>query len=187
MVDKKRERDSLETVAAVALLVSESDDESHAIALSFKQSRFARLRQFANISTLERVLIFLLLVVSLICLSLIITQNQDCTIITTDGKIEGIYGVGDTNYMTRDHAKDVLWNNVSGTDLGLTWSAHGNQNEKETLGQIAMLHQLGCLASIREAIQDASEGREIGMDWKDNDRWPHCLDYLRKVRSPLTR
>jgi hypothetical protein len=42
-------------------------------------------------------------------------------------------------------------------------------------------HQLHCVASIRRALQDAKEGRDIGVDQHDNAHWPHCLDYLRQA------
>lgn len=44
-------------------------------------------------------------------------------------------------------------------------------------------HQLHCLASIRMALQESKENKDIGMDWRDNAHWPHCLDYLRQVGS----
>jgi hypothetical protein len=43
-------------------------------------------------------------------------------------------------------------------------------------------HQLRCIARFRLAIQVASEGRSVGTDFHD-DHWPHCLDYMRKVRQ----
>lgn len=47
----------------------------------------------------------------------------------------------------------------------------------------ARFHQLHCLAGLRKALQEASEGKDIGMDWTDNLHWPHCLDLLRSVSS----
>lgn len=44
-------------------------------------------------------------------------------------------------------------------------------------------HQLHCLASIRKALQNAREGKEIGIDERDNTHWPHCLQLLREVRT----
>ena len=41
-------------------------------------------------------------------------------------------------------------------------------------------HQLRCIARFRLAIQRASEGEDVGMDFR-HDHWPHCLDYMRKI------
>ena len=38
-----------------------------------------------------------------------------------------------------------------------------------------------CLTSFRKALQDASDGVEIGKDNHDNSHWPHCFDYLRNA------
>lgn len=50
-------------------------------------------------------------------------------------------------------------------------------------GGYRRFHQLHCLASMRKALQDAREGVDIGVDYRDNGHWPHCFDYLRKVIS----
>jgi hypothetical protein len=34
---------------------------------------------------------------------------------------------------------------------------------------------------LRKALQSAAEGKKIGVDWHDDDHWPHCMDYLVKV------
>jgi hypothetical protein len=34
---------------------------------------------------------------------------------------------------------------------------------------------------LRKALQSASEGKKIGVDWHDDNHWPHCMDYLVKV------
>jgi hypothetical protein len=34
---------------------------------------------------------------------------------------------------------------------------------------------------LRKALQSATEGKNIGMDWHDDGHWPHCMDYLVKV------
>jgi hypothetical protein len=47
------------------------------------------------------------------------------------------------------------------------------------------IHQLHCLVSMRKALQDAYEGKEIGFDQNENGHWPHCFNYLREVRSVL--
>jgi hypothetical protein len=41
-------------------------------------------------------------------------------------------------------------------------------------------HQLHCLTSLRVALQRASRGEDIGVDWRDDVHWPHCLQYLRE-------
>lgn len=37
---------------------------------------------------------------------------------------------------------------------------------------------------FRKALQEASEGKKIGTDWRDDAHWPHCMDYLVKVNIP---
>lgn len=31
------------------------------------------------------------------------------------------------------------------------------------------------------ALQSAHDGKDPGLDYEDNEHWPHCLDYLRKA------
>ena len=38
---------------------------------------------------------------------------------------------------------------------------------------------------LRKALQSAAEGKNIGVDWHDDDHWPHCMDYLVKVSRNL--
>ena len=42
-------------------------------------------------------------------------------------------------------------------------------------------HQLHCLASLRKAPQESHDGKDIGVDWQDDDHWPHCLHCLYQV------
>ncbi|OAL73382.1 O-methyltransferase [Trichophyton violaceum] len=47
-----------------------------------------------------------------------------------------------------------------------------------TLKSISMYHQLHCLAKMRLTLQQAREGVDIGVGWRDDAHWPHCFDYL---------
>lgn len=42
------------------------------------------------------------------------------------------------------------------------------------------LHQLHCLSALRTALQRVQRGEEIGLDYRDDAHWPHCLHYLRQ-------
>lgn len=42
-------------------------------------------------------------------------------------------------------------------------------------------HQIHCLTSFRKALQTAREGNEIGIDFHDDEHWPHCLWYMRQA------
>ena len=66
---------------------------------------------------------------------------------------------------------------------GLVWASDGNADGKETVGMISMFHQLHCLSGLRVALQASSEGKFVGIDQNDDLHWPHCMDYLRQVRS----
>ncbi|CAK3781072.1 Hypothetical predicted protein [Lecanosticta acicola] len=48
-------------------------------------------------------------------------------------------------------------------------------------GSIAMFHNLHCLAMIRMTLQEAHYGNPPGLDYHDDDHWPHCLHHLRKA------
>ena len=109
-----------------------------------------------------------------------------------------IYG-SDENYMSLDHKYDTFWNDdllgntslikTSGdpagktTIVGAIGMSVGEQDSFE--GQVTGLipsrfHQLHCLVSLREALQRATEGVNIGIDQHDDDHWPHCFHYLRQ-------
>lgn len=38
-----------------------------------------------------------------------------------------------------------------------------------------------CLATLRQTLQLARDGKDIGNGGKDEPHWPHCLDYLYQV------
>ncbi|BDD54454.1 hypothetical protein MAP00_000072 [Monascus purpureus] len=86
------------------------------------------------------------------------------------------YGVSE-EYMTLDHKFDYLWSETDSSPLIESTGPDG-QPQRES---ISMFHQLHCLASIRMALQESRENKDVGMDWRDNAHWPHCLDYLRQT------
>jgi hypothetical protein len=92
------------------------------------------------------------------------------------------YGANES-YMSLDNVYDYLWQNLSQHSIygALIWSSEGVDGGHEKIGAISMFHQLHCLESFRTALQDAREGKDIGLDSNDNKHWPHCLDYMRKV------
>ncbi|KAI1436983.1 hypothetical protein GGR50DRAFT_158091 [Xylaria sp. CBS 124048] len=87
---------------------------------------------------------------------------------------------GDLSYMSVDHKYDHLWEDLGAKGL-IVKLPDENYDEKLRPGSISMFHQLHCLSSLRHAIQQAREGTDPGLDWQDNDHWPHCMDYLRKT------
>lgn len=38
-----------------------------------------------------------------------------------------------------------------------------------------------CLTALRAALQRAQRGEDIGLDYRDDAHWPHCLHYLRQM------
>ncbi|ETI21742.1 hypothetical protein G647_08089 [Cladophialophora carrionii CBS 160.54] len=84
----------------------------------------------------------------------------------------------DRNYMTLDHDADGYWEDFLDDNMGFIQTESGS-------GLITMFHQLHCLASLRHALQQSQAGEAIGVDWRDNLHWPHCMDYLRSVCSRL--
>ncbi|RAL12837.1 uncharacterized protein BO97DRAFT_450834 [Aspergillus homomorphus CBS 101889] len=108
--------------------------------------------------------------------SCVATHNTEDTFATTFTQ--------DKAFQSLDHSYDQLW-----ADLSLNKSTGGliyisEDGNKEKQGGISMFHQLHCLTAIRKALQSASEGKAIGMDWHDDGHWPHCMDYLVKVATP---
>ncbi|KAJ6004765.1 hypothetical protein N7540_012564 [Penicillium herquei] len=86
-----------------------------------------------------------------------------------------VYGY-DRPYMSLNHTYDHLWNETSNSGLVYT-EVEGD----EEVGAIAMFHQLHCLVAMRAAMQNAAEGKDIGIDQTEDRHWPHCFDYLRKT------
>lgn len=99
--------------------------------------------------------------------------------VANPGSFQASFGA-DSSYMSLDHKFDDLWEDLGSKDLIIKLPDAGNGG-KPTHGTISMFHQLHCLSSLRNALQQAREGIDPGLDWRDNDHWPHCLDYLRKV------
>jgi hypothetical protein len=132
--------------------------------------------------TIERLIILALLGVLIPCIPLAISSTN--CLPQTNFSMRP-YG-SNTDYMTLDHQKDALWLSLTLNDTegsgGLVWASDGNADGKETVGMITMFHQLHCLGGLRMALQNATEGKFIGIDEHDNAHWPHCMDYLRQVR-----
>ncbi|PYH49296.1 uncharacterized protein BP01DRAFT_378865 [Aspergillus saccharolyticus JOP 1030-1] len=86
----------------------------------------------------------------------------------------------DKAFQSLDHAYDHLWADLSlnKSTGGLIYLSKGGN--KWDQGGISMFHQLHCLTMMRQALQSASEGQDIGKDWHDDGHWPHCMDYLVK-------
>ncbi|RFU24747.1 hypothetical protein B7463_g11597, partial [Scytalidium lignicola] len=146
--------------------------------ISLKTFTFRSLR---SRFTPERLIILVLLGILIPCLPLAIFSAQ-CPQ-QTEFSIKK-FG-GNTDYMTLDHRKDVLWEALTVNDTsghgGLIWASDGNLDGKETVGMISMFHQLHCLAGLRMALQASSEGKFVGIDQDDDLHWPHCMDYLRQT------
>ncbi|KKA18174.1 hypothetical protein T310_7873 [Rasamsonia emersonii CBS 393.64] len=85
----------------------------------------------------------------------------------------------DLRYMTLDHEADYLWREHVLMATGNIRVPSEDGEENGTLMSISMFHQLHCLAKMRLALQQAREGIDIGVDWRDDAHWPHCFDYLR--------
>ncbi|KIM98333.1 hypothetical protein OIDMADRAFT_20062 [Oidiodendron maius Zn] len=83
--------------------------------------------------------------------------------------------------MSLDHSYDYLWSEEMDARKALIYlSPQQEATERPEVGSISMFHQLHCLTSLREALQRAGGGEDIGVDWKDNVHWPHCMQYLRE-------
>ncbi|KAI5865371.1 hypothetical protein GGS23DRAFT_558942 [Durotheca rogersii] len=95
---------------------------------------------------------------------------------------QSFYGVlgSDPSYMSLDHKYDSLWEDLGSTGLVIKLPDDDYGGEPRH-ASISMFHQLHCLSSLRHAIQQAREGIDPGFDWRDNDHWPHCMEYLRKT------
>ncbi|KUJ13262.1 uncharacterized protein LY89DRAFT_753858 [Mollisia scopiformis] len=85
-----------------------------------------------------------------------------------------------TALMSVDHKYDALWEVQDGQSQVLLLPDEDSGGELVP-GAFSMFHQLHCLSSLRHAIQMAREGKDPGLDQKDNTHWPHCMDYLRKA------
>lgn len=122
----------------------------------------------------KKTLTILLLVIQSLLILKLWWMNQNCSILKPEhGDTIERKWIRNTSYMSLNHAYDGLWNETG--QSALVYDDHKN------VVQITMFHQLHCLASIRKALQEASEGKEIGMDEKDNTHWPHCLQFLREA------
>ncbi|CZR59355.1 uncharacterized protein PAC_09247 [Phialocephala subalpina] len=77
-----------------------------------------------------------------------------------------------TALMSVDHKYDSLWENQDGQSQVLLLPDDDSDGELVP-GAFSMFHQLHCLSSLRHAIQMAREGKDPGLDQKDNTHWPH--------------
>jgi hypothetical protein len=182
MYDKLVERNSTENDVCNLLPSSEdvTNDE-----FSTKSKTSSYLSHGVRLITFERFLILLLLASLFFCLRRIISQHDQCAVGTeTAGTNILTYGFNG-QYMTLNHSNDHLWEDLVplGEPRGVIWSGDGNDEGIETPGAISMFHQLHCLTSFRIALQNSTEGRDIGQDWHDDPHWPHCFNYLRNASN----
>ncbi|KAH8812248.1 hypothetical protein F5884DRAFT_305883 [Xylogone sp. PMI_703] len=113
-----------------------------------------------------------------IMLSQLRIQALDNKGLQHEPRFQRVYGM-DESYTSLDHQYDNLWDlGITGLVIRLPDENFGGEPKPAT---ISMFHQLHCLASLRQAIQQAREGKDPGVDWHDNDHWPHCMDYLRNT------
>jgi len=102
---------------------------------------------------------------------------------TSVATIQRTYGK-DTRYMSLNHDYDHLWNRIASEHGGLIKYPDPNSPHAarvEQLGVMSMFHQLHCIASFRNALQDAYYGHKVSFDQTENRHWPHCLDYMRQA------
>ncbi|KAI0402433.1 hypothetical protein F4802DRAFT_575729 [Xylaria palmicola] len=180
MEDTKYERLSLEdsTGSGLPLLSSLSLESEHA------RSGTLRPRWLVSLAT-PILLIYCALSTSVmvILMGIILSQLQANSLCKQAGQsehtLQAAFG-GNLSYMSVDHKYDHLWEDLGAKGL-IVKLPDENYNGKLRPGSISMFHQLHCLSSLRHAIQQAREGKDPGLDWQDNDHWPHCMDYLRKT------
>ncbi len=82
----------------------------------------------------------------------------------------------DVRYMSTNHSFDGLWDAYLKDSLG----EFATPEDIWERAEFSLFHQLRCLARFRLAIQRASEGHNVGVDFRD-DHWGHCLDYMRRI------
>lgn len=123
----------------------------------------------------------LLVVCSVLVFVDIILRNGRCT---SGSELHGFtiprsYG-SNFRYMSLSPTYDSYWNGeLSPYNAMITLATRPDGSEEH--GAIAMFHQLHCLSSLRMALQKASNGENIGVDWTDDLHWPHCLHHLREM------
>ncbi|TQV90583.1 hypothetical protein IF1G_10735 [Cordyceps javanica] len=104
-------------------------------------------------------------------------------------------------YMSLDSQHDHLWNDLEadGDSVVITLpdstSDRRNQSAVIAMQVSAVCRQkippkvaansgqvpsAALLVKFCHALQQAHQGIDPGFDWRDNDHWPHCLDYMRK-------
>ncbi|KAI0534370.1 hypothetical protein GGR58DRAFT_61230 [Xylaria digitata] len=180
MEDTKYERLSIDdrTSSGLRLLTSMSLASDDTISTKRKS-------KWAASSTAPLLLIYCALstTVAIILMAMVLNQlrtNVSCGHGSrSDHSLQAVFG-GDLSYMSVDHKYDHLWEDLGAKDLIIKLPDEKHNGELRP-GSISMFHQLHCLSSLRHAIQQAREGKDPGLDWQDNDHWPHCMDYLRKT------
>jgi len=112
----------------------------------------------------------------LLLLSLFTLRGRSQCSVQQDGgwNVTRPYGRENTSRMSLDHEHDDMWSVFEPIP------AFGgmSKDNPDTAGMISMFHQMHCLASLRQALQLARDGEDIGHGGKDESHWPHCLDYL---------
>lgn len=162
-------------------------------------SRRHKRHDFSVLEVLYRVSAILTpILLAVICILLIIDYaetHKPSSSLELLGAVQTRYGANFA-YMTLDHNFDDLWDEELHPQNGIIRLQDGS------LGAISMyvpynycyllffqhkptplyrLHQIHCLTSFRKALQNAREGNEIGIDFRDDEHWPHCLWYIRQA------
>ncbi|KAF7192002.1 Oxidase ustYa [Pseudocercospora fuligena] len=134
-----------------------------------------------------------LIIVTLLCILLYFTLSNNTQTLTygTDPRVSSgsfnqqrQFGHND-KFASFSHKQDYLWAPFLNENIGdLQFPPYNSTgfsiNHTYDTGAISMFHSLHCLAGMRKAFQDMSEGK-IDMKILQNDpHVPHCFDYLRQ-------
>ncbi|RDW58245.1 hypothetical protein BP6252_13656 [Coleophoma cylindrospora] len=143
-----------------------------------ESSRRHKRHDFSVLEVLYRVSAILTpILLTVICILLIVDYAELYKPSSSSellGAVQTRYG-SNFAYMTLDHNFDDLWDEELHPQNGIIRLQDGS------LSAISMFHQIHCLTSFRKALQNAREGNEIGIDFRDDEHWPHCLWYLKQA------
>lgn len=128
----------------------------------------------------------------------LIWAAKDCECVSTDRLTETRF-FRDTRYMSIEPETDHLWEEWMSPLTGVTKTENGSIeaismfvlvcNDSRAPRKLMIdfrFHQLHCLSGVRKALQDAANGKDIGRSSKDGlQHWPHCLDFLKSVGTPV--
>ncbi|OJJ96907.1 hypothetical protein ASPACDRAFT_1890748, partial [Aspergillus aculeatus ATCC 16872] len=145
------------------------------------QSTFIAHVLLHPITKITILLVILILSLFNLPISIIQLDSRSCVSkASTEDTVPTIF-TQDKQFQSLDHSFDHLWSELSmnKTTAGLIYT--GKKGNRKEQGGISMFHQLHCLTMMRQALQSASEGEDIGKDWHDDGHWPHCMDYLAKM------